>query len=181
MTDEDIGAVRALLQRNGWLRPTHVLSPSGNGAETDLVSALYGVVPSCPTWAMWDMLDPPPAWCRGDLGLVCNAFMCSTDPVRWLWNLSRAVPLLVVQDLSDASRAPGRWTAPWRGDVARFSVSSHGVVGATDPDAMPVLDLSDPVATGGAVVLDCEPYMPTGRPRSFVRFAALLDLRGMRR
>jgi hypothetical protein len=84
----------------------------------------------------WDLDGPRPSDVpHVPIGIICNTFMCSHDPAGWLDRLLDAVDLLVVQDLAVCRRGPGgTHCAVETGDVSRYSVSSHGIVGETDPD-----------------------------------------------
>lgn len=172
MRDDDGQAIERLLRRNPRINPHSVIALSGEGVESDICRELYSVGTRDIGRDEWDLDDAPHQSHRAGLGIVCNTFLCSTDPMRWLRNIAMAVPYLVIQDLADARRGGSKHVDPGSGDYQRYSVSSHGVIGQTDPEAAPVFDLS----TSGAIVMDCESYSDG----SYVKFAALLDLRPLR-
>lgn len=107
----------------------------------------------------WDLDGAmPDDGLRADVGVICNTFMCSRDPAAWLEHLSAAVPILVMQDLASSRRASdGSHCAVETGDVARYSASSHGVVGESDPGRN-VFDVS----TCGRSVIDARGYLDDG-------------------
>lgn len=92
-----------------------------------------------------------------EVGLICNTFMCSHDPGLWLRHISSAVDVLIVQDLAACSRGTVRKCSVETGDVARYSVSSHGIIGETDFD-LSVFDFS----TCGRELIDVERYEDDG-------------------
>ena len=106
----------------------------------------------------WDfssdlVLSNPP---QGDLGIICNTFMYSSDPEWWLKQISRSVPILLIQDLAVAFRGKETFCGNGPeddGDCARYSISSYGVLGMTDP-GLSVFDFS----TCGYEILACAPY-----------------------
>lgn len=136
------------------LNPGNIIMFSGEHEES---SALQKAWPDAARTVCnighWNLNEPRPSTGPGgDLGVICNTFMMARDPTKWLQHISEAVPLLLVQDLAVARRIPGRYCGD-DGDCARYSVSSHGVIGKTDPEYQ-VFDFS----TSGYEVLDCEAY-----------------------
>jgi hypothetical protein len=118
----------------------------------------------------WDLDRDDPAGPAADLVVVCNTMLCSRDPASWLRRLFRASPLVLIQDLAVCHRGrDGLHVDPPTGDVMRYSVSSHGVVGESDPDRGPY-DLS----IGPGRILDVEAY-GTG----CLKFVALLARDGV--
>ena len=103
-----------------------------------------------------------------NVGLICNTFMCSRDPLLWLQHISAAVTTLIIQDLAISSRTDGRDCSIETGDVARYSVTSHGIIGKTDPD-LRVFDFSN----CGFEVIDAERYDDEGA----LKFVVVLRLR----
>lgn len=166
MTNGDTYAIRELILRNRWLQPGTVVGPSSEDDEAAITSDLWGVKVRRVPQAEWNLDDPPHEGLRGDLVLVCNTMLCSTDPALWLANIAIAAPLVLIQDLAVARREPGRHCAVASGDVARYSISTHGVKGETDPD-LKVFDL------GTYDVLDVERY----EDRGALKFAAIIRLR----
>ncbi len=179
MTSADMARLGEMLRdlaRDG-LAPGRVLvfSPAwdagGLGVAEDL--AIGRVWPDASVVGLdrgaWDLDGPRPAGVPdAGLGVICNTFMCSRDPALWLRHLSAAVPLLVVQDLAVCRRGPGgSHCATDSGDVARYSVSSHGITGATDP-GLSVFDLS---SAEGWSVRDARPYADGGA----LKLVAALD------
>lgn len=117
----------------------------------------------------WDLDGPmPPGTPTGDVGIICNTFMCSSDPALWLRHLADAVPVLVMQDLASCKREDGRSCSIKTGDVARYSISSHGIIGRTDP-GLTVFDL----AASGYELMHVEGYADIGSSK----FVAVMRLR----
>lgn len=117
----------------------------------------------------WDLDLPAPSEVRqADIGIICNTFMCSSNPTLWFRHLSERVTLLVVQDQAVAMRENGRHCSVETGDVMRYSVSSHGILGQTDP-GLEVFDLS----AAGYELLAAESYEDDGS----LKFVAVLRLR----
>lgn len=164
-----------LLRRHPEIQPASVVSPSGEGGESDMVDQLYSIPIHSVPYNKWDLNTPPPAGLRADLVIICNTMLCSPDPMLWLRHISQVAPLVLIQDLACGRRESTRITSPTTGDRQRYSVSSHGIIGKTDPDVNPVFDLS----TCGADVIDAEGYYEIGEGE-FGRFVALLDLRPIR-
>jgi hypothetical protein len=94
--------------------------------------------------------------------------MCSRDPALWLKNIASSFGRVLIQDLSIAKRCANRECGIDTGDVARYSVSSHGLIGVTDPDLV-LFDLSK----SGYKIIDFERYDGTG----CTNFVVLLNLR----
>lgn len=172
MREDDIRAVETLLRRNARISPHSVIALSGDGSESALCRELYSVGTRDIQRSEWDLDDPPHQSHRAGLGIVCNTFLCSTNPMRWLQHIAIAVPYLVIQDIAVGRRGGTKHVDPGSGDYQRYSVSSYDITGQTDPDAAPLFDLS----VSGAIVMDCESYSDG----SYVKFAALLDLRPLR-
>ncbi len=89
----------------------------------------------------WDLDSDRDPGFSVDLVVACNTFLCSSDPAAWLRRIFAVSPLLLLQDLSVARRGIGRHIDPASGDVMRYSISSHGIIGLSDPGS-PVFDLS---------------------------------------
>jgi hypothetical protein len=116
----------------------------------------------------WDLGGPmPPDMEACDVGLICNTFMCSRDPMAWLRHISAVTPVLIVQDLAVSKRGRTRHCSIETGDVARYSVSSHGIIGQTDQE-LKVFDFSE----CGYDLLDAEGY-EDGEALKFVAVLAL--------
>lgn len=104
-----------------------------------------------------------------DLVVASNTFLCSSDPAGWLRRVFRSSPLLLMQDLAVCRRGRGGLhTDPPTGDVMRYSITSHGIIGESDPGAGPY-DLS----AGPGRILEATRY-GTG----CVKFVALLSRDG---
>lgn len=176
MRRSDVSAVRRALGRLPTPRSVLVFSPAWD-AEADGTSERAALDDAWPSAVVhecergrWDLDGPMPADVpRCDVGIICNTFMCSRDPALWLRHISAAVPLLVVQDLAVSRRTPDRYLSVETGDVARYSVSTHGIVGRTDPGSE-VFDLG----SCGYRVLDAEAY-GEGDDLSFVALMRLLS------
>lgn len=168
MHERDWTAVETVMKRMTQpLSEVLVLSPDTGQREPDGVKRIWPAchVRTCDI-SQWDLREEPGVYVPRTCGLAiaCNTFMCSRDPALWLRNITQVVPQIIIQDLSVCKRTPSRHCGVDTGDVARYSVSSHGVIGQTDPD-LEVFDLS----TAGYSILDIEVYDG--------KFAVLLDLR----
>jgi hypothetical protein len=172
MRIEDDMAIRELLSRSS-VTVTGVTICSPSNEEFAIARAFWPAAEIRRfTQAEWNLDDigplPPEDW---GLLMACNTFMCSRDPMLWIENIRRTHRYLLIQDLSNAQRQPHRHLSPETGDVARYSVLSHGIVGKTDLGHN-VYDIS---STYGVRVLDCLGYdFDHGRGSKFV---VLLDLR----
>jgi len=170
MRPEDIKAISKVLVRS---KPAvrRVMLLSGSDEEKELVWKLWPqALMTDMSEAEWNLYGThPAAWIGIDLVMVCNTFMCSKDPGLWLDNIAQSSRYVLIQDLAIAKRRQDRHLAPETGDFARYSVSSHGIMGETDPGHL-VYDLS----TSGYRVIDCESYRIDDGVG--LKFAALLDL-----
>lgn len=175
MTDADCEAIRELAKLVPDLRPFNIIAPSGESMEQELIEELWGATMRAVPRSEWDLDFPAPAYLRRfDMVLLCNTFLCSEDPAAWLARLAVVSDTVLIQDLACAPRGQGRITDRASGDVSRYSVSSHGIIGRTDPEANPVFDFS----TSGAGVIAAVPYFHLGD--GVGKFAVLLDLRPLR-
>lgn len=170
MRAEDIDAVARVLER---VRPDvkRAIMTSGSSEEEGLLRRMWPhVAISNLSESDWDLDGPHPMALMGiDLVVACNTFMCSRDPGRWLDNLAQTSRLVMIQDLAVAQRRQDRHLSLETGDVMRYSLTTHGIIGKTDEGHM-VFDLS----SSGYRVIDCDGYrVDDGRG---LKFAALIDL-----
>lgn len=171
MCEEDIPALERLIQKNipllGDVRQALVLSPCGQ--EQAMLSRLFpGAQVSTRSREQWDLMQESTEDVRWDLAVACNTFMYSTDPSRWLENLATWCRYLAIQDNARSRRMPDRycgWGPGGDGDCSRFSVSTHGVLGMTDP-GLSVYDFS----RCAHPVVDGAPYL------GGMKFAVILKL-----
>jgi len=134
----------------------HICSPSSE--EIELVKRVWGITPTTSERSEWDLSDRDSSFRLepGTLVMACNTFMCAEQPAEWLSNLERVgAKWLLVQDLVRAKRTPDRELSLETGDVMRYSLTQHGIYGATDPGHV-VFDFS----TCGRRVLDYQEYKP---------------------
>lgn len=177
MTSDDLHALTEILTRHPELSDFEFIGPSAGEWEVALIKNIYDKNLYPVPQSDWNLLEEPHARIKPAVFMLCNTFMYSTDPELWLKNLGKVARYLIIQDLCTATRLTGRITAPFHlggdGDVQRYSVSSHGVIGRTDPDVRPVFDFS----TCGAKVVDCLPYRQR-EDGSYGNFVVILDLGG---
>lgn len=171
MRDEDSVAISRLVHRSP-IDPMTVLLLSGSDEEERIMRERWpsvGIVTL--SEADWDLrFISNRSFERPTIAVACNTFMCAADPQLWLHNMADCCDWLLIQDLADCKRESGRHLSPDTGDVMRYSVSSHGVIGRTD-EGHTVFDIS----AAGYHVMDCVPYRIDGG--AGLKFAVLLDLR----
>jgi hypothetical protein len=169
VTEEDIPALEALIRLHpeiGEIKRALVLCPDGSEAETQMAKRIWdGCYVEHLRENDWNFMEPCPRNARWDIAIACNTFMCATDPGLWLRNISAVVDFIAIQDLATSRREGSRYCGVSTRDVARYSVSCHGIIGETDPE-LEVFDLS----TAGYRVVGAAPYTRG-------KFVAILDLR----
>lgn len=117
----------------------------------------------------WDLMNPYSGDVRYDIALMCNMFMYSSDPMRWLKNLAGAVDLLVVQDVIRCPRMPDAELGS-DGDSYRYSFPSQ--------DELPRIDGFDLEAALGDGILRVAFYSDDGNgDRDCRKFVGVFDLR----
>lgn len=176
MRHEDLVAVRSVMRL--LLRPERVVILSGSSEECELVRSCWpDTSVTVVNESAWNLDGPIPYQCPGfDLAIACNTFMCARDPGIWLDNIAQVCRYVLIQDQAAVQRRHDRHLSPETGDVARYSVSSHDVIGKTD-DGYEVFDFS----LSGYRVIDCERYCIDDRANTLndfrvIKFAVLLDL-----
>lgn len=173
MRRADVEALRWVLPRLDEPASVLVFSPAWDAqadgtSEAAVISDVWprAQVVNCDR-GRWDLDRPKPDGVpRCDVGIVCNTFMCSRDPGLWLRNISEAVSTLVIQDLAVCQRTPTAHCSVETGDVARYSVSSCGIIGETDSDRE-VFDFSKCAFD----LLDADEYVDEG-----TKFVAVLRM-----
>jgi hypothetical protein len=166
MKQDDTDNVCDLLKRTNIIPPSRVVAFSGTEVDVDIIKLIWPTaITICANQISWDLMNANPNQYNGQLAMACNTFMSSTNPQRWLNNLSiSGFSYLMIQDLSSSRRNSALYMAPETGDVQRYSISSHGIIGATDP-GYEVFDLSK----CGYDIIDVISYN--------TKFAALIDLK----
>lgn len=171
MKGEDIENLESLLRRVPEFKPRSVLvlSPTREKQEESMVRRVFGDSTEVDSFEEvgWNLDLPIPTEKRWDMVVACNTFMCANDPSLWLSNISKVANFLAIQDLCVAKRMPDRHCAVHDRDVARYSVSSHGLLGETDP-TLTVFDISK----SGYRIVDAGGY-------GNLKFVAVLDLRAL--
>ena len=176
MHGDDVSSLEHLIRLHpeiGTMGRVLVLSPENGGlsglggSEANMIRRIWdGAVVEGLGQAQWDLMEPCPQDTRWDMVVACNTFMCAVDPGRWLRNIAAVCDFIAIQDLSTSKRNGETHCDPKTGDVARYSISSHGIIGETDP-GLTVFDFS----TSGYRVIDAQSYGQWGK------FVILLDLR----
>lgn len=110
----------------------------------------------------WDLMNEPPEhFPVFDMVLMCNVFMYSQDPVRWLSNISKKCKWLLIQDIIRAKRMPDAELGS-DGDSSRYGFPTYGEIpridyfNLEDYDVMDVIFYSDGDGPGGA---DCRKFV----------------------
>ena len=171
MRREDDSAIRALLSR-GRPNVTGVTIVSASNEEVEIAREFW---PHAEVRQLsegqWDLYEEGPLPLDRDWGILimCNTFLCSRDPKLWLSNISRTHRYVLIQDLAEDERVGDRHLSPETGDFSRYSGSSHGVMGQTDP-GHEVHDIS----TFGYRIIDCLSYGFDNNAGT--KFVVILDL-----
>jgi len=174
MKQRDIEAVEEVLGTDDGLAAGRGILFCPSPQEIELVMRML------PQWTFdiierkdWDLMDEYRTDEGYDMALMCNMFMYSTDPGRWLKNLSKTVGILIVQDVIRCPRMPDSEFGS-DGDSSRFAFPSHGEF----PRTAEYFDIEQAVGDGIKKVIF---YSDNGNgDRDCRKFVAVLDTRSIK-